>query len=384
MVPPALARPTVRSMTGLSVGMNVGTSPPVRMSRVFGRLAGWMGADTLWMVDHYTGWFPQELWTPDFSWLARGSADAYFDWQVMAGYHAARWPNRRLAIGVTEPLRRHPVTLAQAALTMSHLSNRPFILGIGAGEAENTVPYGVPFDHPVAKLEEALQVIRLCFESQGPVDFEGRFFELDRAILDVEPGRGGRPEIWVAAHGPRMRRLTGLYGDGWYPTLPMGPDEYHDAITGIRSSAVEGGRDGAGITASMQVFYLAAPSRALAEKWLEHRAVRFLALLAPDSSWRAAGRSHPLGKGFRGLVDFIPSHHHPSEIDRAIDRVPVDVLAESLVWGTPDDVAAKLGALADAGLEHVSLAPVAPLVSRRALLFTLRTMPRLMRRLRDG
>ena len=75
-----------------------------------------MGAEVLWLVDHYTGWFPQELWTPDFSWLARrgGSQDAYFDWQVMAGYHAARLPGRRLGVGVTEPLRRHPVTLAQA------------------------------------------------------------------------------------------------------------------------------------------------------------------------------------------------------------------------------------------------------------------------------
>ncbi len=32
------------------------------------------------------------------------------------------------AIGVTEPIRRHPVLLAQAALTLSHLTKRPPIL----------------------------------------------------------------------------------------------------------------------------------------------------------------------------------------------------------------------------------------------------------------
>lgn len=372
-------------VAALSVGINIGTSPPVGLSRIMARTAGWMGADVLWLVDHYTGWFPQELWTPDFTWLARrgGNQDAYFDWQVMAGYHAARLPGRRLGVGVTEPLRRHPVTLAQAALTLSHLSRRPFILGIGAGEAENTVPYGVDFERPVARLEEALQVIRLCFESLGPVDFDGRFFKLDRAILDVAPGRGGQPEIWVAAHGRRMLRLTGLYGDGWYPTLPMTPDEYRESLDSVRAVATEQGRDGDGITAAMQAFYLAAPDRSTAERWLTHRAIRFLALLAPDAMWQKAGVRHPLGEGFRGLVDFVPSHHQPSAIEAAIEAVPAEVLAGYLLWGTPDDVVDRLRTLGDAGLEHVSLAPVAPLVSRRALLFTLRTLPQITGRLRQ-
>jgi phthiodiolone/phenolphthiodiolone dimycocerosates ketoreductase len=187
----------------------------------------------------------------------------------------------------------------------------------------------------------------------------------------------------VAAHGPRMLRLTGLYGDGWYPTLPMSPEEYREALVSVRTVASDQGRDGAGITAAMQTFYLAAPDRSTAERWLGHRAIRFLALLAPDAIWQKAGVRHPLGSGFRGMVDFIPSHHHPKAIDAAIDAVPVDVLADFLLWGTPDDVIGRLRALGGAGLEHVSLAPLAPLVSRRALLFTLRTLPQIVRRLRD-
>jgi phthiodiolone/phenolphthiodiolone dimycocerosates ketoreductase len=163
----------------------------------------------------------------------------------------------------------------------------------------------------------------------------------------------------------------------------MTPDEYRESLDSVRAVATEQGRDGDGITAAMQAFYLAAPDRSTAERWLTHRAIRFLALLAPDAMWQKAGVRHPLGEGFRGLVDFVPSHHQPSAIEAAIEAVPAEVLAGYLLWGTPDDVVDRLRTLGDAGLEHVSLAPVAPLVSRRALLFTLRTLPQITGRLRQ-
>lgn len=336
------------------------------------------------MVDHYAGWFPPELWTPDFTWLARSgrSADAYFDWQVMAGYQAAKTPGRRLGIGVTEAIRRHPVTLAQTALTLSHLSRRPFILGLGAGEAENVIPYGLSFDRPVSRLEEALEIIRLCFDSQGPIDFQGEFFQLERAIVDLAPGRGGVPEIWLAAHGPRMVALAGRFADGWYPTIPFTPDEYSATLGTIRETAIGAGRDGGRITASLLAFYMAAPDDETARRWARYPAARFLALLLPDSSWRKAGLRHPLGEGFGGMVDFVPTRYGRREIEAAIERVP-EWLVGQLLAGTPDGVVDRIRELAEAGLQHVVLAPVAPLVSRRALAFTLRTLPGIIRRIRS-
>ena len=44
----------------------------------------------------------------------------------------------RIGVAVTEMLRRHPVMVAQAALTLSELTKRPLILGVGAGERLNT------------------------------------------------------------------------------------------------------------------------------------------------------------------------------------------------------------------------------------------------------
>ena len=73
----------------------------------------------------------------------------------------------RLGVGVTEPIRRHPVLIAQAMMTLSHLTKRAPILGIGAGERMNIDPYGLDFSEPVTRLEEALQIIRLCLSAPG-------------------------------------------------------------------------------------------------------------------------------------------------------------------------------------------------------------------------
>ena len=56
-----------------------------------------------------------------------------------------------------EAYRRHPVTLAQAFVTIDHLTRGRAILGIGNGERENVEPYGMAFTKRVGRLEESLE-----------------------------------------------------------------------------------------------------------------------------------------------------------------------------------------------------------------------------------
>jgi len=345
-------------------------------------MARTIGVEVGWVVDHYTGLFPQEAWEKNLIKRSKNDSGRYFDWQVVAGRMSRS--KLSLGVGVTEAIRRHPVTLAQAALTMSHLSNKPFILGIGAGEAENLIPYGLPFDRPVARLEEALQIIRECFDSSGPIDFDGKFFRLDRATMSLGPGRGGKPRIWIAAHGTRMLRLTGKYGDGWLPTIPMSPKVYAGSLGVIKAAAEDAGRRVESITPAMQVFYVVASSRRTAEKYLEHPSIKYLCLLAPESVWRRAGLTHPLGEGFRGFVDVVPAYLSREEIMTAIEKVPAEFAASQVIWGTADDIVSSIQALAEVGLRHAVLAPVSPMVSRKALAHTARTLPGIVRRLRTG
>jgi len=283
---------------------------------------------------------------------------------------------------VTEPIRRHPVLIAQAMLTLSHMTRRAPILGIGAGERLNIDPYGLDFSHPVCRLEEALEIIRMCFLSQGPVNFEGKHYRLDRAIMDLKPPKGKAPEVWIAGHGPRMLGLTATYGDGWYPTMVVSPEEYASKLEIIRAVAEQAGRDPEAITPALHRFVVVAPTEQEARSMLETRAIRSFGLAAPAGLWRKVGAEHPFGEQFRGYVDLIPERHDRAEIDEAISAVPPKLMEEGpLLWGTPEQVGGKLRAFGEAGLRHVVLAPVSGLVSRASMIYSLRAVRTITRSL---
>ena len=368
----------------VSIGIGVGTQPPLSRIKLTTRLARVAGFDAIWTVDHFQGWFPQELWKRDMAWMARpdGTPHAYFDYQALIGYLAQRAGRLQIAVGVTEALRRHPVLLAQTAMSWSHMTRRPPILGIGAGERENNVPYGIEFDRPVGRLEEALQIISRCFDSRGPFDFSGEFFLFDKAMMDLNPAPGRRPQIWVAAHGPRMLRLAGQYGDGWYPTFPMKPVAYADSLAAIRDSARKFGRDPKAIVPGHQIVAVIGRTEAEARKHLDAKVMRFLTLLAPAALWAANDLDHPLGPDFRGIVDFIPAEHSPEEIVAAMAKVPTDVVAENVMWGTPERIRESLEDHVDAGLRHIVVSPASAAVSRSSAVRSVRALISILRRVR--
>jgi phthiodiolone/phenolphthiodiolone dimycocerosates ketoreductase len=360
--------------SGISVGLQIGTQPPLSALRAFLLGARGMRLDSVMVIDHFQNVFPSVIWDKELTWLAaqRPTPYEFFDYQVLFGYLASGVGRMRLGVGVTEPIGRHPILIAQAMMTLSHLTKRAPILGIGAGERMNIGPYGLDSSEPVARLEEALQIIRLCLSAQGPITFCGKHYRLDRARMDLKPPSGKVPEIWIAGHGPRMLQLTGRYGDGWYPTTVVSPQEYGVKLATVRAAAAEAGRNAASITPALHRFMVVGSSEQEARAMLNTKVIRALGLMAPAELWRQAGVAHPFGEHFNALVDFVPDHYDRKTMDDAIAAVPAVLMTEGpLLWGSPQQVAAKLEAFGDAGLRHVVLAPVSGLVSQRAALYGL-------------
>jgi phthiodiolone/phenolphthiodiolone dimycocerosates ketoreductase len=370
----------------IATGLELTAMPPVALNRALVYFARFSHLDSVWVLDHFQGLIPRAIWDRQFSWSAgqQKSPHELFEFQTLLGYLASSAGRLRLGVGVTEAIRRHPVLIAQAMLTLSHLTRRPPILGIGAGERENLEPYGLDFTAPVSRLEEALKILHLCFREEGPLDFHGRFFQLERAVMDLRPPAGRTPEIWIGSLGPRMLKLTGQYGDSWYPSTITSPEEYAARLKIIHDAAREAGRDPETITPAAFLLIAVAPTEQEVRQMLDTKPARLLALGTASEHWQKAGARHPFGENFRGAVDWIPEHYDRQVLEEAMAAVPPELLGAGVLWGTPQQVISKLLAFGEAGARHLVLFPASALLSRRAALYGLLTIRKIAHALRSA
>ncbi|MEV6773820.1 LLM class flavin-dependent oxidoreductase [Nocardia sp. NPDC051030] len=361
-----------RDQRSFSVGTLAGVNPPLGAARFAVRMARLGRLDSILTPDHLIGVFPRSVWDSDFTPQAKTlrSPDEQFDYAPVLAHLAAGAGRVQLGVGVTDPHRRHPVLLAQTFLTLAHMTKVPPILGIGSGERENLDPYGFTWNRPVDRLEEALQVIRACLTSTEPIEFTGRYYQIDRAPLDLTVPADRMPQIWIGAHGPRMLELTGRYADGWYPWEPVTPGEYERRLDLVRKSALAAGRDPEAIVPAQMVQILTARTQSGIRRLLRAPAVRYLGLFASAEVWARNGAKHPLGENFRGLIDLMPHQLSAAEVREAIAEVPDEVLHDWLIIGTPTEILARVRALADAGLRHAIIFPSSALVSNADAAFS--------------
>ncbi len=306
---------------------------------------------SIWLPDHMVSFWPDSIWTPEFTDLATTSPSPHrhLDGLAVAAAVAVLTKTVPIATCVVDTVRRHPAMLAQTALTIDHLSKGRFILGLGSGETENTVPYGFDFSKPVGRFEEALKVIRLLWESDGPVDFEGQFYKLHHARMDTEPYEGRLPKIWVGANGPRMLDIAGRYADGWWPAGAWTPEDYAAKLKALRESADRAGRDPMAITPALVQITLIGDDAELAEI-LKAPLVKALVMQIPAQTLRERGFRHPLGDAWRGMQDIDPPLFPRERIVDMLARVEPEAILSVIEHGSPKQVARKFKAYADAGL----------------------------------
>ena len=307
---------------------------------------------SIWLPDHMVSFWPDSIWTPEFTDLATTSASPHrqLDGLAMAAVVAALTKNVPIATSVVDTVRRHPSLLAQTALTIDHVARGRFILGLGSGETENTVPYGFDFSKPVGRFEEALRVIRLLWESQGPINFSGQFYNLHHARLDTEPYEGRFPPIWAGGSGPRMLEIIGRYCDGWWPAGAYSPEDYAQKLQTVRQSAERAGRDPMAITPAFIWTCLIAEDDAELAKILEAPLVKAYVLQIPARIMREHGFEHPLGDEWRGFQDINPEVLPRERILAMLEKVNVEAILAIVPHGTPRQIAKTLAGYSEAGL----------------------------------
>ena len=110
---------------------------------------------------------------------------------------------------------RPPALLAKMADTVDEISNGRLILGIGAGWNEPEFrAFGFPFDHRASRFEEALTIIAGLLR-EGRVDFEGTYYQAPNCELLPRGPRPQGPPILIGTTGHRMLELCARHADQW-------------------------------------------------------------------------------------------------------------------------------------------------------------------------
>jgi len=205
------------------------------------RLVEELGFVGLFRSDHFTnGNAPDidslELWT-SLTWLACNTT--------------------RIEFGslVTPFSFRHPAFTARMASAVDDLSGGRLTLGLGAGwnEREHQL-FGFDLLEPATRydrFEEGMEVVTRLLQSDEPVTFDGKYYQIRGATLLPRPQRKGGPRILVGGDGgKRLRSLAARYAVEWNCVMAL-PHDLAERNRRLDDALIAAGRKPESVRRSM-------------------------------------------------------------------------------------------------------------------------------------
>ncbi len=143
-------------------------------------------------------------------------------------------PNIRLGTSVVPTYPRHPMMLAQQALTVNQVSGGRLDLGIGLSHKPVVEGmWGMSFEGPVGHMRDYLTIL-MALLHEGAISHGGKHLT-SRGGIDVP---ADPPPVLVAALGPQMLKLVGKTADGT-TTWMTGPKTIQDHVVPVINDAAE-------------------------------------------------------------------------------------------------------------------------------------------------
>ena len=159
----------------------------------------------------------------DSAWTAEAYGSDALTPLAWWGSHTSRI---RLGTSIVQMSARTPAATAMAAMTMDHLCEGRFILGLGASGPQVVEGwYGQPYPRPLARTREYVDIIRRIVRRDAPVEFHGAFYDmphkggtnLGKALKSTIHPRRTEIPIFLGAEGPKNVALAAEICDGWLP-----------------------------------------------------------------------------------------------------------------------------------------------------------------------
>jgi F420-dependent oxidoreductase-like protein len=302
----------------------------------------------------------------DIVWVA----EAYsFDAPTFMGYLAAKTERLEIGSAILPIYSRTPTLIAMTAAGLDALSDGRAVLGLGASGPQVIEGFhGVPYDRPLTRTREIIDVCRKVWAREAPLTHDGAAYHiplpdgqgtgLGKALKIINHPVRPRIPIWVAALGEKNVAMTAEVADGWLPIFFV-PDKAKEVFG---PSLAEGAakRD-----ASLDTLQIAAGGIFAIGEESEVAGIRDLG--------RAAAALYIGGMGAKGknfynaLACRYGYEKEAAEIQdlylsgkkaEAAALVPNDLLEATSLCGPESYLKDRVAALAEVGVTHLNVTPV--------------------------
>ena len=235
----------------------------------------------------------------------------------------------------------HPIFAAKQMVTADHIGRGRFGLNIVCGwNVTEFEMFGMEArDHESRYLfaQEWWDIILKIWSTKERFDFNGRWFQLKQVIGDPKPYSGGRPAVMNAGASETGRDFAARNCDVLFTSM-ISPEQAQTDLDPFRAMGKKYGRDVAAFTFT---YVVCRPSRKEAEAYHDFYANEM-------ADW----------EGAENLMDSLGMYTHtfPTEVLGMLrSRFAGGHGAYPLI-GTPDDIAAGLKSISDAGLAGTTIA----------------------------
>lgn len=304
----------------------------------------------------------------DVAWVA----EAYsFDAPSFMGYLAAKTHRVQIGAGILPLYTRTPTVLAMTAAGVDALSGGRCILGLGASGPQVIEGFhGVPYDKPLARTREIVDICRQVWAREAPLVHDGPIY---RVPLPAEQGTGlgkalkiinhpvrSRIPIYVAALGEKNVELAAEIGDGWLPLFFV-PDKAKE-VFGASLEAGLAKRDPALAPLEICAGGLVAIGEEKDVAGIRDFARPVVALYVGGMGARGRNFYNALVQryGYEAEAAEIQDLYLSGKKREAEAAVPAELLERTSLVGPESYIKERLGAYKDAGVTVLNVTPVAP------------------------
>ncbi len=276
----------------------------------------------------------------DGLWTSEVDHDPFLGLALAAAHSTRMVLGTSIALAFT----RSPTALAYTAWDLAQLSGGRFVLGLGTQvKGHITRRFGMPWDPPGAKLRDVIGAIRAvwaAWSEHRPLQFRGRYFALSLMTpFFTPPGPPPGLRLEVAGVGARMCRLAGEVADGFH-VHPFHTRRYLREVVApqIEAGLSRSGRTRSDYSVSATVFVATGTPDEVASGLEGIR--RNLAFYASTPTYRPVLDLHGWGE----IGERLSHHAARGEWDTMTGLVTDEMLEAAAVWGSVDEVTARLRA----------------------------------------